>query len=121
MLPLAPAHLSPVYGASRAAVVGPPLEGGCSKAPGAAVSNFLRPERATLARLLPGFDEALSRLSLAETERPGNPVLRDLTERVVVASKGRFDRAQSARRRSVLQLSQLRAVISAYIACSAER
>ena len=27
-------------------------------------------------------------------QRPGNPVLRDLTERVVVASKGRFDRAQ---------------------------
>src|SRR5262249_43362081 len=26
-------------------------------------------------------------------QRPGNPVLRDLTERVVVASKGRFDRA----------------------------
>ena len=29
-------------------------------------------------------------------QRPGNPVLRDLTERVVVASKGRFDRALSA-------------------------
>ena len=26
-------------------------------------------------------------------QRPGNPVLRDITERVVVASKGRFDRA----------------------------
>jgi DNA modification methylase len=26
-------------------------------------------------------------------QRPGNPVLRDLTERVVVASKGRFDRS----------------------------
>jgi site-specific DNA-methyltransferase (adenine-specific) len=26
-------------------------------------------------------------------QRPGNPVLRDLTERVIVASKGRFDRA----------------------------
>jgi DNA modification methylase len=26
-------------------------------------------------------------------QRPGNPVLRDLTERIVVASKGRFDRA----------------------------
>jgi DNA modification methylase len=26
-------------------------------------------------------------------QRPGNPVLRDLTERVVIASKGRFDRA----------------------------
>jgi site-specific DNA-methyltransferase (adenine-specific) len=33
-------------------------------------------------------------------QRPGNPVLRDLTERVVVASKGRFDRALSARERS---------------------
>jgi site-specific DNA-methyltransferase (adenine-specific) len=30
---------------------------------------------------------------------PANPVLRDLTERVVVASKGRFDRALTARRR----------------------
>jgi len=29
-------------------------------------------------------------------QRPGNPVLRDLTERVVVASKGRFDRAVGA-------------------------
>ncbi len=29
-------------------------------------------------------------------QRPGTPVLRDLTERVVVASKGRFDRAQRA-------------------------
>jgi len=29
-------------------------------------------------------------------QRPGNPVLRDLTERVVIASKGRFDRAVSA-------------------------
>jgi site-specific DNA-methyltransferase (adenine-specific) len=32
-------------------------------------------------------------------QRPGNPVLRDLTERVVVASKGRFDRAVPAKRR----------------------
>jgi site-specific DNA-methyltransferase (adenine-specific) len=32
-------------------------------------------------------------------QRPGNPVLRDLTERVIVASKGRFDRAVSARQR----------------------
>jgi len=30
---------------------------------------------------------------------PANPVLRDVTERVVVASKGRFDRAKSARDR----------------------
>jgi DNA modification methylase len=31
---------------------------------------------------------------------PANPVLRDLTERVVVASKGRFDRARSRERRA---------------------
>jgi site-specific DNA-methyltransferase (adenine-specific) len=33
-------------------------------------------------------------------QRPANPVLRDLTERVVVASKGRFDRAVPARERA---------------------
>jgi len=33
-------------------------------------------------------------------QRPGNPVLRDVTERVVVASKGRFDRAVDARARA---------------------
>lgn len=32
-------------------------------------------------------------------QRPANPVLRDLTERIVVASKGRFDRALSPRER----------------------
>ncbi len=32
-------------------------------------------------------------------QRPANPVLRDLTERIVIASKGRFDRALSARER----------------------
>lgn len=32
-------------------------------------------------------------------QRPGNPVLRDLTERVIVASKGRFDRAVPPRKR----------------------
>ncbi|HMK96438.1 MAG TPA: site-specific DNA-methyltransferase [Acidimicrobiales bacterium] len=32
-------------------------------------------------------------------QRPGNPVLRDLTERVVIASKGRFDRAVPAKAR----------------------
>lgn len=32
-------------------------------------------------------------------QRPGNPVLRDLTERIVIASKGRFDRALTARQR----------------------
>jgi site-specific DNA-methyltransferase (adenine-specific) len=29
-------------------------------------------------------------------QRPGNPVLRDVTERIIVASKDRFDRAKSA-------------------------
>jgi site-specific DNA-methyltransferase (adenine-specific) len=33
-------------------------------------------------------------------QRPGNPVLRDLTERVVIASKGRFDRAIDAKQRA---------------------
>lgn len=33
-------------------------------------------------------------------QRPANPVLRDLTERVVVASKGRFDRARPAAERA---------------------
>lgn len=37
-------------------------------------------------------------------QRPGNPVLRDLTERVIVASKGRFDRAIPAKMRARLQL-----------------
>ncbi|MYJ15448.1 MAG: site-specific DNA-methyltransferase [Acidimicrobiia bacterium] len=35
---------------------------------------------------------------------PSNPVLRDVTERVVVASKGRFDRALSSARRRALGL-----------------
>jgi DNA modification methylase len=33
-------------------------------------------------------------------QRPGNPVLRDLTERVVIASKGRFDRVLTAKERA---------------------
>ena len=33
-------------------------------------------------------------------QRPGNPVLRDITERVVIASKGRFDRAVPAAERA---------------------
>ncbi len=32
-------------------------------------------------------------------QRPGNPVLRDLTERIVIAGKGRFDRALTPRQR----------------------
>jgi site-specific DNA-methyltransferase (adenine-specific) len=37
-------------------------------------------------------------------QRPGNPVLRDLSERVVIASKGRFDRAVDAKQRAKLGL-----------------
>jgi len=33
-------------------------------------------------------------------QRPGNPVLRDLSERVIIASKGRFDRAPDAKERA---------------------
>lgn len=36
--------------------------------------------------------------------RPANPVLRDITERVIIASKGRFDRAKSVRDREALGL-----------------
>ncbi len=37
-------------------------------------------------------------------QQPSNPVLRDLTERVVIASKGRFDRALPAAERAALGL-----------------
>ena len=40
-------------------------------------------------------------------QRPGNPVLRDLSERVVIASKGRFDRAIDAKRRARLGLPSI--------------
>ena len=43
-------------------------------------------------------------------QRPGNPVLRDLTERVVIASKGRFDRAVGARARSARELPSVATV-----------
>lgn len=33
-------------------------------------------------------------------QRPGNPVLRDVSERVIIASKGRFDRAVDAKTRA---------------------
>jgi len=33
-------------------------------------------------------------------QRPANPVLRDLSERVIIASKGRFDRAMTPRQRA---------------------
>lgn len=36
--------------------------------------------------------------------QPGNPVFRDITERVIVASKGRFDRARSAKEREAAGL-----------------
>jgi DNA modification methylase len=34
-------------------------------------------------------------------QRPGNPVLRDVSERIVVASKGRFDRALTPEQRAI--------------------
>ncbi len=37
-------------------------------------------------------------------QRPGNPVLRDVTERIVIASKGRFDRALPPGKRLALGL-----------------
>ncbi len=37
-------------------------------------------------------------------QRPANPVLRDLTERIVIASKGRFDRALNQRERKDKEL-----------------
>ncbi len=39
------------------------------------MSHFLRTERATLARLLPGLDDALARIPLLEMEKPGNPAI----------------------------------------------
>ncbi len=40
-------------------------------------------------------------------QRPGNPVLRDLSERVIIASKGRFDRAISAKDRAKIGLPSI--------------
>jgi site-specific DNA-methyltransferase (adenine-specific) len=37
-------------------------------------------------------------------QNPGNPVLRDVTERIVIASKGRFDRALNLEQRDALGL-----------------
>jgi DNA modification methylase len=45
-------------------------------------------------------------------QRPGNPVLRDVTERIVLASNGRFDRAHGARDRAAAGLPSV-ATISA--------
>jgi len=39
--------------------------------------------------------------------KAGNPVLRDVTERVIIASKGRFDRARSVRQRADAGLPHL--------------
>lgn len=39
-------------------------------------------------------------------KKPSNPVLRDLTERVIIASKGRFDRAVSAHDRDVVPVNE---------------
>ncbi len=40
-------------------------------------------------------------------QRPSNPVLRDLSERVIIASKGRFDRAISAKGRAKIGLPSI--------------
>jgi modification methylase len=40
-------------------------------------------------------------------QRPANPVLRDLSERVIIASKGRFDRAIDAKHRAKLGLPSI--------------
>jgi DNA modification methylase len=37
-------------------------------------------------------------------QRPANPVMRDLTERVIIAAKGRFDRALNTRERQAVDL-----------------
>ena len=43
-------------------------------------------------------------------QRPGNPVLRDVSERVVVAAKGRFDRAVPAAKRARLGLPSVSSI-----------
>ncbi len=43
-------------------------------------------------------------------QHPANPVLRDVTERVIIASKGRFDRALAPRRRLELGLPSVPSV-----------
>ena len=44
-------------------------------------------------------DGATGSVAWGSFRKAANPVLRDMTERVVIASKGRFDRARPARRR----------------------
>ena len=43
-------------------------------------------------------------------QRPGNPVLRDVSERVIVAAKGRFDRAVAAPKRAKLGLPSVSSI-----------
>ncbi|MCU1392884.1 MAG: modification methylase [Ilumatobacteraceae bacterium] len=43
---------------------------------------------------------------------PANPVLRDVSERIIIASKGRFDRARSAKQRAVEGLPHEATVIT---------
>ncbi|MCU1359300.1 MAG: putative modification methylase [Ilumatobacteraceae bacterium] len=43
-------------------------------------------------------------------QRPGNPVLRDVSERVIIASKGRFDRALKAKQRAQLGLPSISSI-----------
>lgn len=43
---------------------------------------------------------------------PANPVLRDITERVIVASKGRFDRARSKKEREKLGLPHRQQILT---------
>ncbi len=43
-------------------------------------------------------------------QRPGNPVLRDVSERVIVAAKGRFDRAVPAPKRAKLGLPSVSSI-----------
>ena len=43
-------------------------------------------------------------------QRPGNPVLRDVSERVIVAAKGRFDRAIPAPKRAKLGLPSVSSI-----------
>jgi DNA modification methylase len=49
-------------------------------------------------------DGATGSCAWGSFRRAGNPVLRDVTERVIVASKGRFDRARSVHQRAAVAL-----------------
>ncbi len=43
-------------------------------------------------------------------QRPGNPVLRDVSERIIIASKGRFDRAIDAKKRAKRDLPSVSSI-----------